>query len=87
MSPASVHDVHYLKDIKGQVTDCTLIGDKGYLSEEMNLDLINSANIKLETPMRKNQKNYKKQAPVFRKHRKRIETLLDLNYFDNQYVI
>ncbi len=30
ISPASVHDIHYLKDIKNQIKDCTLIVDKWY---------------------------------------------------------
>ena len=52
-----------------------LLGDRGYLSATQQLDLFESANIKLETPMRKNQKGYKKQPYIFRKSRKRIETL------------
>lgn len=75
LSPASVHDIHYLKDIRDQISDCTLIADKGYLSAEIQLNLFESCNIKLNTPMRKNQKNFKKQPYVFRKKRKRIETL------------
>lgn len=75
LSPASVHDINFLKDIKDQMSDCTLLGDRGYLSAEVQLDLFNSMNIKLETPMRANQKNYKKQPYIFMKSRKRIETL------------
>ena len=75
LSPASVHDIHYLKDIKTQIKDCTLIGDKGYLSTKVQLNLFQSCNIKLSTPMRSNQLNYKKQPYIFRKSRKRIETL------------
>ncbi|MBL4587038.1 MAG: IS982 family transposase, partial [Flavobacteriales bacterium] len=75
ISKASVHDIHYLKDLKGQLSDCVLIGDKGYLSKEQQLDLFETASIKLEVPMRKNQRNYRKQPYVFRKTRKRIETL------------
>ena len=75
LSPASVHDIHYLKDIKAQMKDCTLIGDKGYLSTKMQLNLFESCNIKLSTPMRKNQKNYREQPYIFKKSRKRIETL------------
>lgn len=75
ISPASVHDIHYLKDIKMQISDCTLIGDRGYLSADIQLNLFETCNIKLDTPMRNNQKNYKKQAWIFRKKRKRIETL------------
>lgn len=75
LSPASVHDIHYLKDIKTQFSDCVLLGDKGYLSSEIQIDLFNSANIALETPKRINQKDYKPQFYLFKKYRKRIETL------------
>ncbi len=75
LSPASVHDVNYLKDITSQINDCTLIGDRGYLSAEIQLNLFETCKIKLNTPMRNNQNNYKKQPYIFRKKRKRIETL------------
>lgn len=75
LSPASVHDINYLKDIKMQISDCTLIGDRGYLSAKIQLNLFETCNITLNTPMRNNQKKYKKQPYVFRKKRKRIETL------------
>lgn len=75
ISKASVHDIHYLKDIKNQLNNCVILGDKGYLSADYQLDLFESKQIKLEVPMRKNQDNYKKQTYIFRKKRKRIETL------------
>ena len=75
LSPASIHDINYLKDIKMQISDCTLIGDRGYLSAEIQLNLFEACNITLSTPMRRNQKEYKKQPYIFRKKRKRIETL------------
>jgi hypothetical protein len=75
ISKASVHDIHYLKDIKNQFNDCVILGDKGYLSADYQLDLFESKQIKLEVPMRKNQHDYKKQTYIFRKKRKRIETL------------
>lgn len=75
LSPASVHDLHYLKDIKNQLSDCVLLGDKGYLSHTIQLDLFNDVNIQLETPKRTNQKDYKPQFYQFKKYRKRIETL------------
>lgn len=75
ISKASIHDINYLKDIKMQLNNCVIIGDKGYLSTDYQLDLFNSSRIKLEVPMRSNQHNYKKQPYIFRKTRKRIETL------------
>lgn len=75
LTPANVHDIHYLKDIKHQLSDCTLLGDKGYLSSEIQLNLFESSNIRLDTPKRTNQKEYKPQFALYRKSRKRIETL------------
>jgi len=55
--------------------DCVVLGDRGYLSAEYQLNLFEKANIKLETPKRINQYDYKPQPYIFRKSRKRIETL------------
>lgn len=54
LSQASVHDIHYLKDIKTMYTNCTILGDKGYLSIDYQQDLFSSNKITLEVPMRKN---------------------------------
>jgi hypothetical protein len=75
ITKAEVHDVHFLKNIKQQMSDCVLLGDRGYLSDSIQIDLFQSANIKLETPKRINQMNYKPQPYIFKKSRKRIETL------------
>ena len=75
ITKANVHDIQILKDVKNQLSDCVLLGDRGYLSSTQQLDLFQTANIVLETPMRMNQKTYKKQPYIFRKSRKRIETL------------
>ena len=75
LSKASVHDINYLKDIKPIYHDCSIFGDKGYISAEVQLDLFETANIKLECPYRLNQKNWKPTFVPFAKARKRIETL------------
>lgn len=75
LTKASVHDIHFLKDIKNNHENCTIIGDKAYLSVDYQLDLFNSNNIRLQVPMRNNQKDYKPQYYPFKKARKRIETL------------
>lgn len=75
ISKASTHDLHYLKDVKQQLSDCVLIGDRGYVSSQQQLDLFQTANIKLKVPMRNNQNNYQPYPYIFRKTRKRIETL------------
>jgi len=75
LSPASIHDIHYLQDVKQQLTECVLLGDRGYLSQIIQLDLFNEVKIELETPKRKNQADYKPQYYQYKKYRKRIETL------------
>ena len=75
LTGASVHDIHYLQDIKWQLADCSILGDKGYINADVQLDLFQTTNISLEVPMRINQKDYKPQFYLFRKLRKRIETL------------
>lgn len=57
------------------MADSVLIGDKGYIGKEIQLNLFETANIRLETPMRNNQANYKAFPKLFRKARKRLETL------------
>ncbi len=50
ITKAEVPDIHFLKNIKQQMSDCVLLGDRGYLSESIQLDLFQTVNIKLETP-------------------------------------
>ncbi len=39
ITSASVHDIHYLNDVKEQFNHCVLIADKGYLSRFWQRDL------------------------------------------------
>jgi len=75
MTAANVHDLHYLKDIKWEYHDCTILGDKGYLSAPVQLDLFETANITLDVPYRLNQKNWKPPTWAYKRFRKRIETV------------
>lgn len=75
LTKASVHDIHYLKDIKVDYSNCTVIGDRGYISADVQLDLFETARIRLEVPYRSNQKDWKPTFACFAKARKRIETL------------
>jgi hypothetical protein len=75
ISKASKHDIHYLNDLQTQLSHCVLVGDKGYLSRQWQHDLFDTAAIRLETPMRRNQTDFKPFSAVLRKARKRIETL------------
>ena len=74
LAPAHIHDINYLKDVKHRLNNCTLIGDRGYISADYQLNLFTHSNINLSVPMRKNQHNYVSFSKVKRKIRKRIET-------------
>ena len=74
MSKANVHDIQYLHDIKYEYRNCTVIGDKGYLSTAVQLVLFETYEIKLEVPYRLNQKDWKPTFIPFAKARKRVET-------------
>lgn len=54
LTKASVHDIHYLKNIKQNHSNCTILTDKGYLNINYQLDLFEQNNIRLEVPMRNN---------------------------------
>lgn len=73
-SPASVADIHYLQDIKFEIPNSTIIADRAYLSASVQLDLFQSANIRIEVPYRHNQKDFRPAHKPFAKARKRIET-------------
>ena len=75
LSKASVHDLHYMKDVKWQYHDCSIYGDKEYIGADVQLDLFETAHIRLECPYRLNQKNRKPTLAPLAKARKRIETI------------
>ena len=66
----SVHDIHYLKDVKVDYSNCTVIGDRGYISAQVQLDLFETANIRLEVPYRCNQPQIRNYAPNMIQKRK-----------------
>ena len=74
MTPANVHDIRYMKDVKFEFHDCSVFGDRAYISAELQQDLFSSVGIKLEVPYRLNMKNWKPTFKPFAKARKRIET-------------
>jgi len=75
-TPANLHDVNYLKDVKYNLQNCELIGDRAYISAHYQADLFNYGQIKLSVPMRSNALNPTEFSTVKRKKRKRIETLI-----------
>lgn len=57
-----------------QFHDCCVLGDRAYLSVELQQDLFSSVGIKLEVPYRLNMKNWRPTFKPYAKARKRIET-------------
>ena len=74
LSKASVADLHYMKDVKHTYHDCSIYGYKGYIGADVQLDLFETAHIRLECPYQLNQKDWKPTFIPFAKARKRIET-------------
>ena len=85
ITAANVHDINYLDDVMLEYHDCGIIGDKGYIGAEVQLDLSDTANIRQETPQRSNQKDAWSFPFVFRKVRKRIET--DFSQLCDQFLL
>lgn len=52
-----------------------MIGDKGYISRQHQINLFETAGIELEVPLRSNQKEQKPVMWILKKVRKRIETV------------
>lgn len=75
LTKASVHDVHYLKDVKELFSNCIITGDKGYIGKTNQINLFETAAIHLEVPFRDNQKEQKPVMRILKRIRKRIETV------------
>ena len=75
LTRASVHDVHYLKDVQELFSNCIIIGDKGYIGRQHQINLFETAGIELEVPLRSNQNEQKPMMWILKKIRKRIETV------------
>ena len=73
-----------MQDVKLIHHDCTIIGDKGFIGAVVQLDLFETANIRLEYPYRRNQKDWKPVFAPFAKGRKKIET--DFSQLADQFM-
>jgi hypothetical protein len=79
-TPAAVHDVNFLKDVKYTLSRCELIGDKGCISAGYRPDLFTHGSVKLTVPSQKNQHAKGDFSPVKRRKGKRMETLISQLY-------
>lgn len=76
ISPANVHDIHFIKTLKPAYNSWNkcLIADKGYISQTVQTSLFDQYKIELKTPLKANQKGIEPPRVLMRK-RKRIEVL------------
>ncbi len=70
---SSVHDIHYLKDVKVDYSNCTVIGDRGYISAQVQLDLFETANIRLEVHTDVTKKNGSQHSQLLPKREKELK--------------
>lgn len=74
LSAANVHDINYLQDVRTEINNCSIIGDKAYDSSPLQLALFEENHINLLSPRRQNSKNYKPFPHYLKLIRKRVET-------------
>lgn len=84
LSKASMTDINYMADVKLCYHDCDIYGDKGYIGADVQLDLFETAHIRLEWPYRINQKGWKPTSIPLVKKRKRVETIF--SQLDGQFL-
>ena len=82
-TPANVHNVNHLKDIKHSFQNGELIGDRAYISANYQADLFNQSQLKLSVPICSNSLNPAEFSALKRRKRKRIETLI--SQLDGQF--
>jgi hypothetical protein len=77
--PANKHDIRVLNQEAFNLSGLVLVGDKGYISQEIKDNLKQKLGIALITPYRKNQKNKQltKKEKQLLKNRKLIETVIN----------
>ena len=57
LSKANIHNINYPKDVKQEFCNVMILGDKAYISEDIQLNMFETANINLECPYREKLKN------------------------------
>ena len=64
-----------IEDVTELFSNCVMIGDKGYIGRQHQINLFETAGIELEVPLRNNQKGQRPVMWILKKVRKRIETV------------
>ncbi len=79
LAPAHVADVTVAEELLMQHTDLTVLGDKGYISAPLAMELAATKRVRLLTPRRRNQQQHLPQAiaRLLNAERQIIETVHD----------
>jgi hypothetical protein len=86
LTKASVHDVHYLPEIKQSgLNHCTMLANKGYLSAFHQIVLYSSCQVNLQKPNRITPKGSRPYPVAYKQVRNRIETLFV--HLRNQFIL
>jgi len=91
LTQAHAHDVSQLSELSSILpAGCQLLGDRGYISKAIQLDLFKRKKVKVITPLRRNQNSLASEwSPAKGRARKRIETvfsqLIDAMKIKNNY--
>lgn len=86
ITPANIADIDFLKfEEILDISDCQLLGDKGYISEPVQLSLFETKSIQLVTPLRANMKGQTMWSKSAAYHRKKIET--KISQLDDQFMV
>ena len=75
LSQAHHHNIKYLHDLKDDISNCYLVGDKGYRSTPWRLTLFEYAGIELATPCRSNELLQYAMPEDYQRLRKRVEVV------------
>ena len=75
LTQANVHDVKVLKDITLEINNATVIGDRGYINKELQLELFDQNQVKMFTPAKANMAKSETWKKWMGGLRKRIETV------------
>ena len=70
----NVHDINFLKGLNKLPANKLLLGDRAYRSKPLQMDLFDKYSVKLKTPFRINQHDYKKHPKKYKSKRQMVET-------------
>lgn len=85
MTIANVHNIHNLKDEQWKSYEGFMLGDKGYLSAEIQQNQFEELYVFLGIPCRLNQKKWCSPIEAYKRFRKRNETFF--SQLNNQFMM